>query len=170
MTYSFVRYFIRLIVLLAVQILLCNNIHLFGYATPLLITYVMISMEKGTGRISLLLWGFFTGLLYDVFSNTAGMASAGMTLLAMLQPEIISSFSPRDEEEHMALSVKNLGLWRYTAYTFICMFVVHAVFYMLDAFMLSNIRLTLLSTMSSTVLATILAIFVEMITTNSSKG
>lgn len=168
MTYSFVRYFIRLIVLLIVQVLLCNNIHLFGYATPLLITYVLVAMEKNTGRISLLLWGFFTGLLYDIFSNTAGMASAGMTLLAMLQPEILTSFSPKDEDEHMVPSVRNMGFWSFTTYTFACMLIVHTVFYMLDAFMLSNIKLTLLSTLSSTVFATILAIFVEMIT-NSSK-
>ena len=168
MTYSFVRYFIRLLILLVVQILLCNNIHLFGYATPLLITYVVISMEKGVGRISLLLWGFFTGVIYDMFSNTAGMASAGMTLLAMLQPDLLSSFTPRDEEEHMSPSSRNMGFWSFVAYTFICMFIVHSVFYMLDAFMLSNIKLTLLSTLSSTVLATVFAIFVDMIN-NSSK-
>ena len=102
-----------------------------------------------------------------MFSNTAGMASAGMTLLAMLQPEILSSFSPRDEEEHMSPSIKTFGFWSFVAYTFMCMFVVHAVFYLLDAFMLSNIRLTLLSTFVGTVVATVLAIFVDMIINSS---
>ena len=167
MTYSIVHNLVRLLILLVVQVLLCNNIHIFGYATPLLITYVLISMEKGTGRVSLLLWGFFTGLLYDMFSNTAGMASAGMTLLAMLQPDILSSFSSHDEEEHITPSIGSMGFWSYVLYVFACMFIVHAVFYMLDAFMLSNIRLTLLSTVTSTVLASVLAIFVDLVTHSS---
>lgn len=125
-------------------------------------------MEKGTGRISLLLWGFFTGLLYDMFSNTAGMASAGMTLLAMILPEVLASFSPHDEDEHVTPSARNMGFWSFAAYTFMCMFVVHTVFYLLDAFMLSNFRLTLLSTFAGTALATVLAVFVDMIF-NSSK-
>ncbi len=168
MTYSIVHNLVRLLILLVVQVLLCNNIHIFGYATPLLITYVLISMEKGTGRVSLLLWGFFTGLLYDMFSNTAGMASAGMTLLAMVLPEVLASFCSHDEEEHIIPSASNMGFWSFAAYTFMCMFVVHAVFYLLDAFMLSNFRLTLLSTFAGTVLATVLALFVDMIV-NSSK-
>ena len=73
-----------------------------------------------------------------------------------------------DVEEHIIPSASNMGFWSFAAYTFMCMFVVHAVFYLLDAFMLSNFRLTLLSTFAGTVLATVLALFVDMIV-NSSK-
>lgn len=120
-------------------------------------------------RVALLLWGFSCGILYDMFSNTAGMAASGMTLLGMMQPTLLASFSSRESEERMVPTVKNMGFWSFVTYTFVCMFIVHSIFYLFDAFMLSNFQLTIISTIASSVLATILALFVEMVTSPSSQ-
>jgi len=170
MTYSGFRKFIGMMILMLIQVLVCNNIHLFGYATPLLIGYVVLSAEKGTDRISLLLWGFFTGLIYDMFSNTAGMASASLTLLAMLQPSLLASLTSRESDEKMAPNVDTMRFGNFLTYTILCMFIIHSVFFMLDAFMLANIRLTLLSTISSTLLATVLVLFIDYFTKPTIKN
>ena len=81
----FTRLF-RLLILLLVQVLVFNNIHLLGYITPLVIGYMVVCMHRGTPRIGVLLWGFVVGLLFDMFSNTAGMASALREILASMQP------------------------------------------------------------------------------------
>ncbi|MCR5313733.1 MAG: rod shape-determining protein MreD [Bacteroidaceae bacterium] len=169
MNYNILSKILRLIFLLLVQVLICNNIHLLGYASPLLIGYVIIAMGRNENRISLLLWGFCTGLIFDMFSNTAGMAASGMTLIAMIQPDLLQSVSPRDAEENMKPSIQAMGFWNYTTYAFTLMIILHSVYYFLDAFMLANIQLTLISALISAILATGLAIGVDMLTSTHRK-
>ena len=65
------------IVLLLVQVLVFNHIHLFGYATPLLYVYFVLSARRGFPKWALLLWAFLLGLSVDVFSNTPGLDTRG---------------------------------------------------------------------------------------------
>ena len=42
-----------MLLLLVVQLLVLNHLHLFGYATPLIIGYMIICFETGVSRMSL---------------------------------------------------------------------------------------------------------------------
>ena len=149
--------------LLLVQVLVLNQIHLLGCITPLLIGYMVISLHRGTSHIVALLWGFAIGLVFDMFNNTAGMASAAMTLLAMVQPPLLSMFTPRDASDDMAPSFKTIGVFSYILYTLLLMFLLHCVFYLLAAFSLSDWRIVLVSIIGGTILSTILSIVTEML-------
>lgn len=151
-----------MVLVLALQVLVFNHIHLLGYVTPLFIGYMILPFHRGSNRIALLLWGFFTGLLFDSFSNTAGMASASCTLLAMLQPALLSPFIPRDATEDFSPTIKTLGFWKYILYSIISMLILHAVFYALDAFTISNWQLTLMSIGIGTVLTSFIVLIAEL--------
>ena len=62
MNLNTVRNFIFFVILLVVQALVLNNIHLFGYATPLLYVYFPLTLRRGTPRWAALLWCFAMGL------------------------------------------------------------------------------------------------------------
>lgn len=153
----------RLLLLLFSQVLILNQVHLMGYITPLMIGYMVVCFRQGSSRVGMLLWAFATGLAFDMFSNTAGMGSASMTLIAMMQPSLITLFAPRDAAEDFIPTLRTLGFWTYLLYVFILMLVLHGMFYLLDAFTLANWRLTLLSIGGSTLMATIITIFVELL-------
>jgi rod shape-determining protein MreD len=152
----------RLVLLLALQISIFNQIHIGGYVTPLLIGYMLVCFQNDVSRTGLLVWGFLTGFLFDMFSNTAGMASASCTLLAMMQPKLLKLFSTFDPNEIFAPNIQSMGLWRYLTYVFFCMLVLHTAFYALDAFTLQNWPLTLIAIGGSTAMATLLCLFSEM--------
>lgn len=154
---------LRLFIVVVIQVLIINQIHLFGYITPLFIGYVVICSRKGFFHILLLLLGFLTGLLFDVFSNTAGMAAASMTLLAMAQPSLLRLFAPRDSDDYFKPTITTLGIFRYWTYSFLCMTVLHAMFYVLDAFSFNDWSLTLLSIFGSSFFASLLCIIAELI-------
>jgi rod shape-determining protein MreD len=154
---------VRLFLILVVQIFLLNNLYLWGYATPLFIGYMITSFHRGSSRIILLLWGFLTGLLYDMFSNTAGIGAASCTLLAMAQPHLLSAFAPRDAADEFVASTRVMGAWRFISYLFVSFFVLHFSFYLLDAFVLSDILLTVISTIVGTIFTTVLVFFTDMI-------
>lgn len=155
-----------MILLLVVQLLVLNHLHLFGYATPLIIGYMIICFETKVSRMALLWWGFSMGMLYDIFSNTMGMAAASCTLLAMMKPYILEFFMPRDIVESFKPTIQNMGLSRYIWYSLSCMGLLHFSFYFLEAFSLEDLLLTIGAMIGGTVLATLISVCVEYIVHN----
>lgn len=153
----------RLLVLLFFQVLVFNQIHLLGYITPLVIGYMVVCFHRGTSRSTILLWGFSIGILFDMFNNTAGMASASCTLTAMMQPTLLRIFTPRDAAEDFTPTLHTLGFGNYLLYVSVMMLVLHSMFYLLDAFTLVDWTLTLISIAGSTVLTTLLILFIELL-------
>ena len=139
----FLSRLLRLILLLLFQVMVFNHIHLFGYITPLVIGYMVVCMHRNTSRTEILIWGFVIGLIFDMFSNTAGMAAGSCTLIAMTP------------------SFHTLGFWNYIFYVLLLMLVLHGLFYLLDAFTLANFLLTLISIIGSTVLSTLIIVIME---------
>ena len=158
----FTRLF-RLFILLLTQALVFNHIHLLGYITPLVIGYMVVCMHRNTSRLAVLVWGFAIGLLFDMFSNTAGMGAASCTLIAMIQPVLLERLSPRDSAENLTPSFASLGFWNYVFYVFLLMAVLHGCFYLLDAFTLTDWPLTLISISGGSVLTTLIIIFIELL-------
>ena len=62
-----IGWFIGLVLL---QVLILNNVHIAGYATPFLYIYLILKFESETPRNTLMLWAFFLGLTVDIFSDT----------------------------------------------------------------------------------------------------
>lgn len=164
MNYRYILRLIRMVVVLILQIIIFNNIHILGYVTPLFIGYTILPFNRGSDRIELLLWGFVTGLIFDIFSNTAGMGAASCTLLAMMQPSILNLFTPRDASEDFTPSFAIMGFWGYIAYALIGMLIVNVTFFALEAFTISNWQLTLIAIGIGTLASTLLCIIAELIT------
>lgn len=62
-----IGWFVGLILL---QVLILNNVHIAGVATPFLYVYFILKFNSGTSRNELMVWGFCMGLAIDIFSNT----------------------------------------------------------------------------------------------------
>lgn len=154
---------VRLIILLFIQITVLNKIHVAGCITPLALGYMLICFRNDSSRIVLLFYGFAMGLLYDIFSNTPGMASASFTLLAMMQPTVMRLFAPRDADLLFIPTHRSMGFFSYFSYALVCMLIANGAFYLLDAFTLQNIRLTLTVIAGSTVLSTCLCMVFDLI-------
>jgi len=156
MSTAIIHRFWKMTVLLLVQLLVLNHVHLFGYATPIVLTYLTMNFERGCSRVALLLWGFVCGLIYDMFSNTMGLGMASGTLLAMLQPSLLKLFTPRDAADDMRPSFRTLGTHSYLLYAAFTILIYHAVFYALDAFTLRNWTTTLVAIGCGTAVAFLL--------------
>lgn len=159
---SLVR-FGRMALLIALQLIIFNRLHLFGYATPLVFGYMLMRFRCNSYRMTLLLWGFFTGLIYDIFADTMGMASASMTLLGFVQPGLVKKFMPKDETDKFSPRLKNMDLGKYILYALSCMAVLHTAFYFLEAFSLSDFFVTFAAIIVSTLLSTLIVVLYELI-------
>lgn len=149
------------IVLLLVQVLVFNHIHLFGCATPLLYIYIMLLFCRNSPKWLILVCGFLSGLLIDIFSNTPGLASASMVLVGLLQPYILVLFLPRDSAEDLLPSMHSLGTGAFISYAAILVFVFCLTFFSLETFNFFNWLQWLMSVVGSSILTFILLITVE---------
>ena len=144
-----IGWFIGLVLL---QVLILNNVHIAGYATPFLYIYLILKFESETPRNALMLWAFFLGLTVDIFSDTPGMNAAATVALAFLRPTFLRLFVPRDKLENIVPSVKSMGIVPFLKYLVVSVFIHHAILLTIEFFSFAHIGTLLLRIVASTLL------------------
>ena len=143
------------------QALVFNRIQLFGCAIPLLYIYFIIMIPRSYPKWATLLWGFAMGFSIDMFANTPGVASASLTLAAALQPYLLELFLPRDAEESMPVSAKQLGMGKFATLTSILTIIFCMAFFTIEAFTFYNWLHCLECIVGSSLLTIILILALE---------
>lgn len=152
------------ICLVLLQVLILNNVHIAGYATPFLYIYLILKFESDVSRNTLMLWAFFLGLTVDVFSDTPGMNAAATVLLAFLRPIFLRLFVPRDTLDTLDTlipAVRTMGIFPFLKYLVICVLVHHGMLLTLEFFSFAHIGTLLLRVVTSTLLTVTCIMAVE---------
>ena len=145
------------------QVMLLNNISLFGLATPLLYIYLILVLDKNVNRISLMLIAFALGFTIDIFSNTPGVNAAASVFLAFLRPSLLQMFSPRDEFENFEPGIHTLGIGPFVRYAFMSILLHHAAVFLLETFSFAHAGYLTLRILCSTLLTGMLVIAIDFI-------
>jgi rod shape-determining protein MreD len=151
------------VVLLLVQVLVLNHIHLYQVAMPLPYIFFVITFQQNTPRWLMLTSSFLLGLLLDIFTNTPGLAAGSLTLMAMVQPYLLDRMVPRDVADILPISSATLGFGKFFTFSAITTSVYCLIFYALEAFSFFDWQLWLLRTLCSSVLTLLLIVSVEKI-------
>lgn len=130
---------ISFVLLLLAQVLICNHIHIFNCATPLLYVYLILPAKRDTPRWFLLSLSFAMGLCVDLFTNTPGVAAASMTLVAFIQPYLLMLFIPYDSPDDFQPTFRTLGTAKYIGYSTILVSIHVLTFYSIEIFNFFNI-------------------------------
>lgn len=149
-----IEWFIGLVLL---QVLILNNVHIDGYATPFLYIYFIMKMDSDTPRNALLLWAFFLGLVIDIYSDTPGMNAAATVLLAFLRPLLLRLFVPRDMTDLFVPAIRTMGMAPFLKYISACVLLHHGVLLCIEFFSTAH-PLALLLRIVSGVLLTLCCI------------
>ena len=150
-----IGWFIGLVLL---QVLILNNVHIAGYATPFLYIYLILKFESDTPRNALMLWAFFLGLAVDVFSDTPGMNAAATVLLAFLRPTFLRLFVPRDT---LVPAIRTMGILPFLKYLVVSVLIHHGLLLTLEFFSFAHIGTLLLRIAASTLLTVTCIMAVE---------
>ena len=124
------------LVLLLAQVVVFDQVHPWGYGAPLLCPLIVITLPLGTSRSAALLWGFCTGFIADIFAGTAGISSAALTFIALIQPPLLKSIAETDgtEVEELRPSFSALGRWTYTRFIALLLLFHHVIYFALEGF------------------------------------
>ena len=146
-----------------VQVLVLNQMHILGYATPFLYIYFILKLNTRISRNALMLWAFTLGLLVDMFGNTPGMKAASATLLAFSRTSILRLVTLRDMDEGFRPSVRSLGLSSFSRYIFLSCSLFCSVLFLIDTFSFYDLPVLCLKILSC-IISTMLCVFcVEML-------
>ena len=161
MNIDFLSRLIAFVILALVQSLVLNHVHLFDVATPMVYVFFVLTFRRNSFRTGMLIWSFLLGLVVDIFSNTAGVGAASMTLMAFIQPYLLFLITPRDSAEDMEVSMKTLGVARFIYLTLIVTFLFCLMFFTLEVFSFNHWLYWLECVGSSWVLTFVLILVIE---------
>lgn len=131
---SLIRRLLSFLILSLVQVLILNKIHLFGYATPMLYVWFILTMESTEGRNKVMLWAFALGLVMDIFGNTLGIHAAATTALAFIRPLLIRLFFIRNEGEPFTPGIRSMGGAAFMGYALLGIALHHCIVFGLEYF------------------------------------
>jgi hypothetical protein len=153
------KHFFRFIVLVAVQVLIINNIELGRFINPFIYVLFIITLPFETPKGVVLLCALLIGFTIDMFSDTAGMHGAACVLMAYIRPGVLKIFSPRDGYEFGAKpTIQYLGIPWFLSYAGILITAHHLVLFFIEIFRFSEFFSTFLRVIISTVFTLILII------------
>jgi rod shape-determining protein MreD len=123
------------IVFVLLQVLILNNIHLFGMVMPFLYIYVILKLPVNFGRSVVIFIAFLLGLAIDLFSNTFGIHAAATALAGLVRnPLLLGWVTVKEIPENSIPSHKLMGYSEFIRYALIITAIHHTVLFAVDSF------------------------------------
>lgn len=157
MNRTILNFIILFVVLVLVQVIVCNRICLFNIAVPVIFIYFIIRLPASMGVNLVMTLSFILGLTVDIFSDTQGMNALACTMLGALRKPVLRLYLPREDDMGNPIpSSKSLGMAVYMKYLS-SMTVLYCIFiFMIQSFTLFNLQITVLRIIGSSILTFIL--------------
>lgn len=162
MNKDLIFYILLFIVMVLVQVLICNHILLFGVAAPLVFVYFIIRLPMGLSTNWLLTLSFILGLTVDIFSDTPGVDSLACTLLAIARRPVFYAYVPRDDRtKDIAPSLSTLGPGTYAKYLVTMVSIFCLLAFSIEYFNFANVREIVVMAGSSALLTFVLLLGID---------
>ncbi len=159
---DYIVQFFYFFIFFALQIFLMRNMVLFDVAFCFVYVAFLLLLPFDISPVFLLILGFGSGLLVDVFYDTLGIHAAASTVVAYFRPYIIRLITPRGGyEQNARLSLQSMGMEWFAPYGLTLIFLHHAVLFFVEASQFNLFFFTLLKTIASTGFTFIVIVIIQ---------
>ena len=148
---TFLKHTAQFILFVALQVLLVDNLVLFGTGCCFKYIAFLLFLPIGSSRMWQLFLGFMLGFTVDMFYDTVGIHAAASVLLAFLRPLVLNLLTPRDGyDTNDSVNIHVMG-WRwFLSYIFILILFHHAAVFFLETINFQTALYTLTKIIAST--------------------
>lgn len=137
--------------LFLLQVGVLQDLHIHGYAYPMVQALFILLMPYNTPPALLLLMGFGYGYILDIFCNGSGLYAGSLVATAYSRKYILALIRPlMGYDKDTVLNIQELGSLWFGKYLFLSLLVHNLFFYFLDVLSLHNLSYTILRALSST--------------------
>ena len=140
---------IRFLVFLALQILIFNNINLFGYLNPYPYVLFILLYPVNSNKSVLLLSSFTLGILLDMFANSDGIHATASVILAYIRPSLFKFAFGLSYEYQTVKIADKISPERITL-LLLAIFIHHFILFFFFFFLIDLIVIVLFRTLLST--------------------
>ena len=136
---QFYKYFWLTPIFIFIQVYILNQVLFNGYINPYFYIMLVICLPQITPRWFLLTFSFFLGFFLDVFEGSIGFHSTACVMIAFLKPAFERIIIPKNTiNPEQNLFLQKLGFKMFSVYSFILIFIHHAILFLLAHFKLAT--------------------------------
>ncbi len=150
------------LLILALQVIIIDNINLFGYLNPLVYLYIILFLPTKIKSLPVLFIGFTVGYIVDLFQGTGGIHASGALLLAFIRPYILRAVSTQGGLEYEQLNIKTLGFGKVVVYSAIGLFTTSLWINAWEAFSFSMLFSVIFDSIINTLVTLVLLMIMQM--------
>lgn len=154
----------RFIVVMVLQILLFNQLQLWGVCHPYVYVLCLLMMPITLPHSVDMVIGAVVGLLMDVCCNSLGIHTASCILVMFLRPYLIAAFVNEKERLTEQISIRTIGFEAFIKYAVLIVMIHHLAVFMLAAWSWSHIGFVLAETVVSSMMTLLLIIGYSILT------
>lgn len=161
---SIFRQILRFVLVILLQLVICNNVHLFGFITPALYIYALLLLPVEMPKSLQYIIGFFCGFIIDMFTHTLGVNAAASVIIMMLRPSLIRTLNGHKSSENTENPIPGYKDFTWLLSYAILMSLAHQTcVVMLEVFSFNAFLHTLLAILGNTTLTAFLILCIEYI-------
>lgn len=130
------------VLIVAIQVLILNNVNVNGFGTPLVYVGLIIALPYALNRSVKLLVGFLLGAVIDLSVGCAGVHAAATTAASMAYVLSADFFMPNEDKRLYALmtpSPMSMGWGQFVRFALVVVLVHHTVLYAVEAMSLAHV-------------------------------
>jgi len=155
---------LNFVFLIALQVLVLDNIELHRLIRPLIYPLIILLLPISLPGALVIIISMVLGLVIDVFNDTLGLHASACVFMAFCRPFVLSIFRPRGGYEQFATpSYQKLGLNWFLRYVGLSIVLFNAFFFMVEAFSFRFIHLTILKIILSSFFCLLLILIHQML-------
>ncbi len=135
-----------------IQVMFFKSLVLFDVAFCFVYIAFVLMLPVQISTVSLILAGFASGLVIDVFYDSLGINAAAITFIAFLRPVWMRMIPPRVGYEDVNLpTLKTFGFTWFMAYSLPLIFIHHMIIFFMEAGGVFMFLFTMSKVISSTI-------------------
>lgn len=156
------KFAVLFILIILLQVLICNHIALFNVAVPIVFIYFIIRLPIDFSKGWLFTLAFFMGLIVDIFADTPGVNALASTLLASFKRPVFYAYVPKDDKTiYMSPTVSSLGISTYCKYLVTMVGLYCLMVFTIEYFSFADVKEILIMAASSCVLSFIILLSID---------
>jgi len=159
---------IRFVVFLLLQILIFNNINLFGYLNPYPYVLFILLFPVNSNKSVLLLSSFALGITLDMFANSDGIHAAASVILAYIRPSLFKFAFGLSYEYQTVKIADKISPERITL-LLLAIFIHHFILFFFEYFRIDLILTVLSRTLFSTLFTFVISLLIIYLIKPSNK-
>jgi len=134
----FINHLFWFVGLVALQILVLDNVHFIGVFLPLIYLYALLRLPSDLSPNLVIICAFLLGLSVDILSNTPGMHASATTLIGFLRYPVLRLFVSKEDLGNKNVSEGSLGSGAFWKYAVLLVLIHHTVLFLLESFSFAN--------------------------------